>query len=327
MTVNLSNPHLKAVLERAGMPAPSRQVLVQLDAACAGVEGHTNAVLDISHAEWATETDDEDVLVVLMRKIIILVAMHKRGLFKEPEPSPRTLVLAEYQDVAEDDEFAGPTVWFLAGEEDKQFLLKWEDADERDRMFRAIFAAHAGRYEQWGLQLDPANYVVDFDRYYAEIVADGPSDPAALYDWTQQRYGEFDLTNALGLAEDWRRCVLDDEEGREPSSRVARIAIPSPWIEAGPQVRRVFVRLGEQLFDEGHLNPPYDERTFDTGEPIRPSDAGPARLIALMTLAVHAKALGHPRAATWIEAATTGMAVVPEAALPEELRAQWSRTA
>jgi hypothetical protein len=309
------------------MPAPSRAVVEQLDAACKGVDGHTNAVFEISQALWATETEGEDVLVVLMREALVLVAMRKHGIFSGAQPSPRTIALADYKDVADDDEFAGHTVWFLAPNEDKQFLLKWEDADERDRMFRAIFAAHAGRYEQWGLQLDPANYVVDFDRYYAEIVADGPSDPGALYDWTQQRYGEFDLTNALGLAEDWRRCVFGDEEGREPSSRVARIAVPFPWIEAGPQARRVFVRLGEQLFDEGHLNPPYDERTFDTGEPISPSDAGPARLIALMTLAVHAKALGHPRAATWIDTATTGMATVPAAPIPENLRAHWSRPA
>lgn len=30
-------------------------------------------------------------------------------------------------------------------------------------------------------------------------------------------------------------------------------------------------------------------------------DAGPARLVALMTLAVHAQALEHPRAGEWIE--------------------------
>ncbi len=36
----------------------------------------------------------------------------------------------------------------------------------------------------------------------------------------------------------------------------------------------------------GLLGPPYDERTYDLGEePITASDAGPARLLAPMTLA------------------------------------------
>jgi hypothetical protein len=306
------------------MPAPSRVVVAQLHAACADVKGYTNAVLEISQASWATETNGEDVLVVLMRGVLVLVAMRKHGIFSGPEPSRRTIALADYRDVADDDEFAGPTIWFLTPDEDKQFLLKWDDASERDRMFRGIFSAHAGRYEQWGLQLDPANYVVDFDRYYAQIVADGPSDPGALYDWIKQRFGEFDRSNALGLAEDWRRCVIQDAAGSEPAQRVARIAFPSPWIEAGPEAQRVFVRLGEQLFDEGCLDPPYDERTFDTGELISQSDAGPARLIALMTLAVHARALGHPRATTWIEAASSGVPTVPQTVFSEDLRALWS---
>lgn len=325
MTVDLSNPHLKAVLERAGMPAPSRHVLAQLDAACAGVEGHTNAVLDISQAQWATETDGEDVLVVLMRKIIILVAMHKRGLFKEPEPSPRTLVLADYQDVAEDDEFAGPTVWFLAREEDKQFLLKWSSTEERHRMFMAMFDAHRGNYARWGLQLDPANYAADFDRYYAQIVAEGPSQSSDVYDWVQEQFGEFYLSNALGLAMDWRMCELDDAERHGSSRRVGRIAFPIPWADEGPEAQRVVVGLGEQLFDEGLLGPPYDERTFDTGEPISHGDAGPARLIALMSLAGYARTLDNPRAAEWIEAARMGISVVPPKVFSENLRQLWSK--
>jgi hypothetical protein len=324
MAVNLSNPHLQAVFARAGMPAPPRVVAEQLDAACADVEGHTNAVLEISHARWATENDGEDVLAVLMRTVVVLVAMRKRGIFSGPEPHARAIVLADYQDVAKDDEFAGPTVWFLAHDEDKQFLLKWPDAGERDRMFRAIFSAHAGRYEQWGIQLDPANYVLDFDRYYAQIAVEGPSESGALYGWVEQRFGEFDHSNALGFAQDWRRCVLEDATRRDPSSRVARIGFPSPWIEAAPEARRVVVRLGEGLFDEGLLDPPYDERTFDTGEPISHNDAGPARLIALMTLAAHAEALGHPRAATWIEAARTGIPKAPQTVFSDSLRTLWS---
>ena len=51
---------------------------------------------------------------------------------------------------------------------------------------------------------------------------------------------------------------------------------------------------------------------------------GPARLIALMTLAINAHALGHPRASHWIAAATSGMPSVPPSVFSENLRAQWS---
>lgn len=325
MVVDLSSPHLQVLLARAGMSAPSREVVEQLHAACDDVEGYTNAVLEVSQAQWATETDGEDVLAVLMRKVLVLVAMSKRGIISHPKPRPRTITLADYRDVIDDDEFAGPTVWFLSSDEDKQFLLKWSDTGERDRMFGAIFSAHAGRYAQWGLRLDPANYVIDFDSYYAQIVAEGPSDAGVLDEWIAQRYGEFDVSNALGLAQEWRCCVLEDVAGRETSRRVGRIAFPWPWIDAAPEARRVFVRLGEQLLDEGGLDPPYDERTFDTGEPISHNDAGPARLIALMMLAAHAKALDHPRATTWIELASSAISTVPQTIFSDNLRALWSQ--
>lgn len=327
IAVDPSNPHLRAVLERAGLHAPSRELLGQLHVACADVEGYTDAILEVSEARWANETEGDDVLVVLMRGTLVLVAMRKRGIFSAVEPVARVVPLGAYRDVADDDEFASHTVWFLTPDEDRQFLLKWDDLGERDRMFRAIFAAHGGRYEQWGLRLDPANYVIDFDRYYAQLSSEGPDDPAALRDWIERRFGEFDLRNALGFALEWRQCVLYDETGREPSHRVGRLAFPMPWVETGPEARRVIVRLGEELFDEDLLGPPYDERTFHTGEPLSNNDAGPARLIALMTLAINAHALNHSRTSDWIAAATAGMPSVPPSVFPENLRTQWSRIA
>jgi hypothetical protein len=123
---------------------------------------------------------------------------------------------------------------------------------------------------------------------------------------------------------DWRMCELDDTERHESSRRVGRIAFPIPWADEGPEARRLIVRLGTPLFDAGLLGPPYDERTYDTGEPITNGDAGPQRLLALMTLAAHAKDLGDPRADGWIGAARAGISVVPPSIFSKNLRSLWS---
>lgn len=326
MTVDLANSHLKAILDRAGMPAPSPEILAQLDVACRGVEGHADAVLEISRATWATESRSADVLVVLMRESLVLVGMQKQGLFKPAKPAAMTLQLTDYNDLGEIEveELAGPTVMFLAPEESRHFMLGWPDEDERHRMFMAMFDAYRGNYARWGLQLDPANYVADFDRYYAQIVTEGPSQSRDVYEWVKQQFGEFYLSNALGLAMDWRMCELDDTERHESSRRVGRIAFPIPWADEGPEARRLIVRLGTPLFDAGLLGPPYDERTYDTGEPITNGDAGPQRLLALMTLAAHAKDLGDPRADGWIGAARAGISVVPPSIFSKNLRSLWS---
>ncbi|HTU79667.1 MAG TPA: hypothetical protein VMF09_12990 [Solirubrobacteraceae bacterium] len=308
------------------MPAPSPEVLAQLDVACRGVEGHADAVLEISRATWATETRSADVLVVLTRKSLVLVGMQKQGLFKPATPAAMTLRLADYNDLGEIEveELAGPTVMFLAPEESRHFMLSWPDPDERHRMFMAMFDAHRGNYARWGLQLDPANYVADFDRYYAQLVGEGPSQSSDVYDWVKARFGEFYLSNALGLAMDWRMCELDDAARDASSRRVGRIALPLPWADEGPEAQRVIVRLGEQLFDAGLLGPPYDERTYKTDEPLTNGDTGPQRLLALMTLAGHAKILGNPRADEWISAARIGIPAVPPSIFSEAMRSLWS---
>lgn len=233
--------------------------------------------------------------------------------------------LADYRYVAEDDEMLNHSVIFLAPDEDDHFLLSWTDAGERQRMFQAIFAAHAGRYARWGLQLDPDDYGIDFDRYYAQLVSEATGGESSPYGWAEERFGEFDVANALGFAVDWRECVLADETGTEPSRRVGRLAHPFPWIEVGPEAQRLFVRLGEELFDAGLLAPPYDERTFRVdGEPIGRNDAGPARLLALMTLAASASAADNRRAPEWIEAARAGIGAVPPAVFSESMREMWS---
>lgn len=306
------------------MLPPSHSVSTQLDVAWAAVGDPDEEVLEVSQATWATETAGEDVLVVLMRRVVVLVSARKGGLFRAAAPRARVMPLADYRYVAEDDEMLSHSVFFLAPDEEDHFLLSWTSAGERRRMFEAIFAAHAGRYEQWGLQLDPGNYRADFDRYYAQLVSGAPGE-SILYDWARERFGEFDIANALGFAVDWRQCVLADETGREPSRRVGRLAHPFPWIEVGPDAQRLFARLGEELFDTGLLAPPYDERTFGTGEePVGSVDAGPARLLALMTLAASAKAVGHRRAPEWIEAARVGIDAVPPTVFSGSMRELWS---
>lgn len=327
MAVDISNRHVKAVVERAGMFPPAPQVLEQLHAACVSVDGYTDAVLDISLPRAPDGRPGGEALFVLMRKAVVVVTMRKRGIFKPPEPSPITLPLAEFENIAEDDDVAQYAIILLTHDRDQSLVFAWESASERHRMFRAVIAAHRGHYDQWGVQLDPENYVEDFDRYYAQIAADGPSQQDGWHEWFQQKFGEFDIRNALGFAMEWRRCEIKDAAGREPSSRVMRIGHPEPWIDAAPGAQEVIVWLGKRLFDDGLLGPPYDERTFDTGEPITYSDAGPARLVALITLAAYANAIGHPRASEWIEAARAGIPAAPEAVFFPNLRALWSGVA
>jgi hypothetical protein len=259
-----------------------------------------------------------------MRKAIVMVTMRKRGIFKPLEPRPVTVPLADFKNVAEDHDRNQPAVILLAPDPDQSLMFVWESASECHRMFRAIIAAHDGRYEQWGVQLDPEDYVEDFDRYYAQIVAEGPEQNDGWHEWFQQQFGEFDIRNALGFAMEWRHCEIMDAAGREPSSRVMRIGHPVPWIDAAPGARRVLVWLGGRLYDDGLLGTPYDERTYDTGEPLTGSDTGPARLIALITLAAHASAIGHPRAPEWIEAARAGIPAVPQTVFFPSLRELWS---
>jgi hypothetical protein len=151
MTVDLSNHHLKQALDRAGVLAPSADVIERLTFACHEIEGGADAVLEISQADWATEEQGTDVLVVQSRSGLLLVGKGKRGRFKPMETFGIRAPFEYYQDVAEDDEIAGASVFFLPKDGHKPFLLSWRGADERHRMFQAIFQAHAGRYEQWGL--------------------------------------------------------------------------------------------------------------------------------------------------------------------------------
>lgn len=179
--------------------------------------------------------------------------------------------------------------------------------------------------------LDPASFVADFDRYSAQLDAKAPKDPGAVRDWLKTEIGDYDPRNAAGMAIEWYLDRLADSQpdsrpGR-PSSRVARITHSWIHLESSAEAKKVLVRLGEDLYDEGALAGPYDERSIndDADEPLWRSEAGPARLLALMTLAVYGHDLGHPRAAEWITAARAGIPTVPSSIFYENIRALWAR--
>jgi hypothetical protein len=145
-----------------------------------------------------------------------------------------------------------------------------------------------------------------------------------VYDWVKRRFGEFYVSNALGFAMSWRACELDEAAKPDWARRVGCISSSLLWIEESPEARRIVVRLGAQLFDEGLLRPPYDERSLKIDEPIAEGEAGPQRLMALMTLAAHANGLEHPRAGEWITAARAGIPAVPPSVFSTNIRTLWS---
>lgn len=321
----IDEPEVSSALQRAGLWPPAAKVRSRLELALQHVEA-ASEVLEVSQAKWANEEQGADVLVVQTRTGLLLLGEGKRGRFKPTEPFVIRAPYDYYQDLAEEDELAGASVFFLAKGDHKPFLLSFANARERHRMFLSLFPAHRGDFSRWGIQLDPANYASDFDRFYEELVASGTSEALRVSEWAEERYGQHDITNALGFAIEWRRCELDDQERRVSSSRVMRIGHPEPWIDHHPNARRLFIRLGEQLYDSGLLGPPYDERTLSgEGDFLNKYDAGPMRVVALMTLAAHAHAARDPRAQEWIVAAESAIPSVPAAVFSPNLRELWSQ--
>ena len=135
MAVDLSNRNVKTVLERAGMLPPSPRVLGQLHAACAGVDGYTDAVLDISLVRAPDDLPGGEALFVLMREKVVLVTMRKPGIFKPAEPKTITIPLATFKDFWQDDETAKHAMGLLGRDPDDSLVFVWRSADERYRMF------------------------------------------------------------------------------------------------------------------------------------------------------------------------------------------------
>jgi hypothetical protein len=318
-------PHLTSVFDRAGMSAEDPQLLSAMESVLRQAGADPDHVLEVSRARVGSDYEPiEDVLVVLTRTGVVLVPERRRTLFARAEPLLIVKPFAEYDDVMADDDAVGPSVFFLSRDERKVFALMWSGAAERDRMYMPIFWAHAGRFEHWGLMLETAAYADDFDRFYDEIAANAPPSEEGVRAWIAEKYGEFDLSNALGFAREWRSCELRDERNGNVSDRIMRVSFPYPWVDVAPGAREILVRLGEPLFDQGALGPPYDEPTFNVDDELSSMDAGPQRLIALMTLAGNANAIGHPRATELVAAAREGMSAVPPDVFGSQLHELWS---
>jgi hypothetical protein len=251
--------------------------------------------------------------------------MKRAGLFKPPAPSASLVPYETFADLIDmnDAKYGGPSVVFVDSEGHESTVVTWGSAAERDRMNHLLFLAHRGHFEKWAMQLDPEAYVEDFNRFYAEMLQDGPATSSDLHAWVAERYGEYELSNALGCALDWRQCELDDQAAGGSSRRLGRFEVPSPWIDVSPAARRLYLKLGKGLVAEGLLAGPYDERTYDFEEGLTSMDAGPARLIALMTVAVLAAENGDPDAADLMAAVRAGIPSVPPGIVSERLWQKW----
>jgi hypothetical protein len=321
----VSGPKTLAALERAGLAPASTETSELIQFGLGRIGASDDEVLEITRAFWQTDTHGGDSVAILTRETLcVVVAPITTGMLlrRKSAPACAQIPLTTIEDLIDDDkEMGGAVIFFFA---EPNFLLRFEHSAERDRFFPCIFEAQRGLFSRWGLQLDPANYAADFARFHSELAASGVDDSIKLLDWVASRYGDFPIDNALGLAREWRMHELDDiAHPNRPSARVMRIGSPSPWGEV-PESHRVFVSLGEQLFDAGMLGAPYDERSYTADEPLRALDAGPARLLAAMTLAAYAHELRDPRAEEFLAAARPHLDLVPAEVFSPYLRELWA---
>jgi hypothetical protein len=319
---------LDAALSRAGMSTTDPAIAPSIDFARAGHERDGVEVLEVARGEILSKRLNAEVLICLSRTDLVLVVLPKRtGLFsrRTSEPANVPIPLAELSDLIEsDEEFQGPSIYFFGtGDINPDFALRFASGAERDRMFGPIFDAQGGRFARWGVDLDVQNYVEDFERFYAEFAT---ADRDEISGYAEAKYGEFYADSALGLAVEWRRCELVDAANPDQHMRVMRAAYPRPWSEAHPNARRVIVTLASQLFDADLLDGPYDESTFEFGEPLADIDVGPRRCQALITLASFAHAQSHPRAGEWVTAARAAMRTIPRDAIGPTAMTFWTES-
>jgi hypothetical protein len=324
----VTGPKIAAALERAGLVLAAPDTTELIDFGLRRIQGGDDDVLEITQAFWQTETHGGESITILTREMLcVVLAPVATGILRRKKSAPvcAQIPFAAISDLIDDDaEMGGAAVFFVGAEENPDFVLRFERSAERDRFYPCVFAAHRGEFSRWGMQLDPANYVADFERFHAELIATGIEDGSKLHEWVEGQYGDFRIDNALGLALEWRTCELDDlARPADGWRRVGRVGSPSPWGDV-PESRPVFVKLGEQLFDAGMLAPPYDERSFPSDEPLGNHDAGPLRLLAVMALAGYARALRDPRAQEFIDGALPHLGEIPAAIFHQSMRELWA---
>jgi len=180
-----------------------------------------------------------------------------------------------------------------------------------------------------GSSLDPAAFVHDFDRTLGRLTEAGLSDRSSVLAWEKSELGDHPHLSGAAMAITWYSACLSDAPPRrwprDPSARAGTIFRSGFYVEKSPDARKVVVQLGELLWDEGALAGPYDERSSpdNPDEPLERGDAGPTRLLALLTLAAYAHELGHPRAPEWISTAKAGIPVVPPSIFFQGIRDRW----
>jgi hypothetical protein len=120
VTSVLDNPNVGAVLQRAGIASPSSDVIERLAYACHNLEGGADSLLEVSAADWATEDQETDVLVILTREAVYMIGKGRRRRFQPLEKFAIRAPFDYYRDLAEDDELAGPAVVVLAKDGHKE---------------------------------------------------------------------------------------------------------------------------------------------------------------------------------------------------------------
>jgi hypothetical protein len=313
-----------AALERAELAPPSAETGDLIQFGLVRIQGSDEDVLEVTEAFWQTESHGGEGVAILTREMLCLVlAPVAAGILRlsKTEPICVAIPFTEISDLVEDDKEMGGAVIFFFAEEN--FILRFERTAERDRFCSCIFAAHRGEFSRWGMQLDRGNFPEDFTRFHAELVAAEITDPMEIRRWIESRYGDFAIDSALGLAESWRSSELQDaSDPTEASSRIRKICFPWPWVDV-PESHRTILDLGEQLFDAGMLDPPYDERSLANDDPLSSHDIGPRRLLALMIIAFYARKLRDPRAEEFIEAAKTHLGTVPPSVFSPKIHELW----
>lgn len=328
-------PNIERAIARAGL-TPSPALDAEIREGCGLLSLGADAVIEMSRCLVHREPDgrggkvDAGLLLLFRFDLGILHEVGERGgLFRSRPSGDRDIAWVELSGVTAVEaaqDRSGAAALQLFGEGHRAGLrLAWRDAPaERDRLAAAVRAAVARDFSTWDPKPDPDTFREDFDRAYQRALAEAPADLAGYGTWAAA-LGEYPRGGGAAAAIDWRRAEVFDLAwpNDRTSSRVLFLREARSYAGQAPQqAKELIVALGEGLWDEGALAPPYDER--DPSDPWHQSEPGPSRLIAVMTLAAYARDLGHPRTSEWAAAARQGLEVVPQEILPAAVHDLWA---
>lgn len=145
------------------------------------------------------------------------------------------------------------------------------------------------------------------------LIAQGPAEGSAVRQWAMDRMPDFWPGRASFEAVESRTAELGDQSEGGWENRGSRFHRATSVIESVPAAGAVFLPLGEQLYDAGAMNGPYDDAVDQAdlaSDGLMQYDPGPQRLDRLITLTLLAEKRNHPRAAEWRSAAERGVATL-----------------